>query len=84
MALSAVSLMAQVYSQNIVGYVNKVYGVWQSINDAKSWTQIGTYPLNSLDTIKTISGDPNIYGQVYIGFSGSGYAYLRPSRRTEP
>ena len=26
--------------------------------------------------IKTISGDPNIYGQVYVGFAGSGYAYL--------
>ena len=26
--------------------------------------------------IKTISGDPNIYGQVYVGFTGSGYAYL--------
>ena len=60
----------------IVGWVNNVYGVWQSINDAQSWTQIGTYPNNSLDEIKTISGDPNIYGQVYVGFAGSGYAYL--------
>ena len=60
----------------IVGYVNSVYGIWQSNDDAKSWTQIGNYPEGSLDTIKTISGDPNIYGQVYVGFSGSGYAYL--------
>ena len=60
----------------IVGYVNGVYGIWQSINDAQSWTQIGTYPTDSLAQIKTISGDPNIYGQVYVGFSGDGYAYL--------
>ena len=60
----------------IVGYVNNVYGVWQSVNDAQSWTLIGTYPNDSLDTIKTISGDPNIFGQVYVGFSGSGYAVL--------
>ena len=60
----------------IVGWVNNVYGIWQSINNAQSWTQIGTYPNNSLDTIKTISGDPNIYGQVYVGFEGSGYAVL--------
>ena len=33
-------------------------------------------PNNSLDNIKTISGDPNIYGQVYVGFLGSGYAVL--------
>ena len=60
----------------IVGWVNNVYGIWQSINNAQSWTQIGTYPNGSLDTIKTISGDPNIYGQVYVGFQGSGYAVL--------
>jgi len=58
----------------IVGWVNKVYGIWQSNNDAQSWTQIGTYPAGSLDSIKTISGDPNIYGQVYVGFGGDGYA----------
>jgi hypothetical protein len=60
----------------IVGYVNTVYGIWQSNDDAKSWTQIGQYPEGSLDTIRTIAGDPNIYGQVYVGFQGSGYAYL--------
>ena len=42
----------------IAGWVNNVYGIWQSINDAQSWTQIGTYPDNSLDEIKTISGNP--------------------------
>ena len=60
----------------IAGWVNNVYGIWQSINDAQSWTQIGTYPDGSLDQITTISGDPNVYGQVYVGFAGSGYAYL--------
>ena len=60
----------------IVGYVNNVYGIWQSINNAQSWTQIGTFPNGELDQITTISGDPNIYGQVYVGFDGGGYAYL--------
>jgi len=60
----------------IVGYVNGVYGIWQSINNAQSWTQIGTNPNNSLNSIVTISGDPNVYGQVYVGFAGSGYAIL--------
>ena len=60
----------------IVGYVNQVYGIWELDNHAQSWTQIGTTPQGSLDIIRTISGDPSIYGQVYIGFTGSGYAYL--------
>ena len=45
-------------------------------NNAQSWTQIGTYPKTVLIQITTISGDPNNYGQVYVGFAGSGYAYL--------
>ena len=44
----------------IAGWVNNVYGIWQSINDAQSWTQIGTYPDGSLDQITTISGNPNV------------------------
>jgi Bacterial Ig-like domain/Bacterial Ig domain len=60
----------------IVGWVSNVYGIWQSNDDAQSWTKIGDWPTGSLDAIKTISGDPDIYGQVYVGFAGSGYAYL--------
>ena len=80
-SVSARLRQAQSYpSIYIVGWVNNVYGIWQSNNDAQSWTQIGTYPTGSLDQIKTISGDPNIYGQVYVGFTGSGYAYLPAAR----
>ena len=68
----------------IVGWVNNVYGIWQSDDDAKSWTQIGTYPTDSLTKITTIAGDPNIYGRVYVGFSGDGYAYLSPTSVTAP
>jgi hypothetical protein len=60
----------------VVGWIKNVYGIWQSNDNAQSWTQLGVWPEGSLDEIKTISGDPNVYGQVYIGFAGSGYAYL--------
>ena len=68
----------------IVGWVHDVWGIWRSDNADQlqpTWTQIGPWPMASLDQIKTISGDPNIYGQVYIGFAGSGYAMLRPPHR---
>jgi hypothetical protein len=60
----------------IVGYVNQQYGIWYSTDNAGSWTQIGSHPGGSLDTIKTISGDMDHFGLVYVGFLGSGYAYL--------
>lgn len=61
----------------IAGWVNTVYGVWRSDNEGQSWTQIGDYPLGSLDEIKAVDGDKNTYGTVYVGFAGSGYAYGR-------
>jgi len=67
----------------IVGFVNNVYGIWQSIDNAVTWTNIGpngtAYPLGSLELINCISGDPNIFGQVYVGTKGGSYAYLSAS-----
>ena len=60
----------------IAGYVNGVYGIWQSNDNAASWIQIGDYPTGSLAGIRSITGDPNIYGQVYLGLAGDGFAYL--------
>jgi hypothetical protein len=60
----------------IVGYVNGAYGIWYSTDDSQTWTQIGDHPMGSLDTIRTISGDMDQFGRVYVGFGGSGYAYL--------
>ena len=59
----------------IVGFVNNQYGIWESDDNANTWTQSGLFPFNHLDAIKTISGDMNAYGRIYVGFSGSGYAY---------
>ena len=60
----------------VVGTVNGVYGIWFSTDDAKTWTQIGEHPMGSLDQIRTISGDMDQFGRVFVGFGGSGYAYL--------
>jgi hypothetical protein len=59
----------------MVGFVNNKYGIYESDDNAKTWTQIGLWPLGSLDYPRTISGDMNIYGRVYVGFNGSGYVY---------
>ena len=59
----------------IVGWVDGVYGIWLSPDEGQSWEQVGDWPLGSLDEIKTIDGDKNVAGKVYVGFAGSGYAY---------
>jgi photosystem II stability/assembly factor-like uncharacterized protein len=59
----------------IAGWVENVWGIWRSTDNAQTWARIGDFPLNSLDGVKTVEGDANTYGTVYIGFGGSGYAY---------
>ena len=62
----------------VVGFLSGVYGIYRSIDNALSWARISNgYPLGSFDLIKTIEGDANTYGTVYIGFQGSGFAYGR-------
>ena len=59
----------------IVGWVNGQYGIWRSDDNAQSWVQIGEFPLGRLDRVNAVEGDKNVYGMVYVGFGGSGYAY---------
>lgn len=63
----------------ISGWVDDVWGVWRSTDSCVTWEKIGDFPLGSLDMVKVVAGDPNIYGRVYVGFSGSGYAYGDPA-----
>ena len=64
-------------------WVNKgrgyTYGIWRADNidgPSPTWTQVGDgFPNGNFDWIKFVTGDMNVYGRVYIGFDGSGFAY---------
>src|SRR5207253_5542148 len=64
-----------IYIAGWVGSSSGNYGFWRSDNQGASWTQICKWRLNSLDAVKSISGDMNQYGRIYVGFGGSGYSY---------
>jgi len=59
----------------IAGWVGGVYGIWRSDDEGDSWSNIGTYPNNNIDTVAVVNGDMNAYGAAYVGFLGSGFAY---------
>lgn len=52
------------------------YGIWRSIDNAQSWTQIGDgFPTGSLSPIEAVEGNSNTFGTVYIGTTGNGWYY---------
>ncbi len=63
----------------LAGYVKGTYGLWRSTDDTGSWSNIGKFPVGSLDRVSVVEGDLDKFGRVYIGFGGSGWVYGDPS-----
>ncbi|MBS0219203.1 MAG: hypothetical protein JSR91_00525 [Proteobacteria bacterium] len=64
----------------ISGRVAGDYGIWRSIDNAAHWQKVADFPLGSLDLVKVIEADKDVFGRVYIGYQGSSWAYGEPAR----
>lgn len=60
----------------VVGWYNDVYGIWRSIDDAATWTNIGPFPFNSVDQIGVIAASQDVFGEIYFAFQGSGWGKM--------
>ncbi len=69
---------AEVGAIYLAGDVDGQYGLWQSVDDAASWTKLADQPL-TVDWIGAVSGDRNLFGAVYVGTAGSSYVYGVPA-----
>jgi hypothetical protein len=58
----------------VVGTVGGVYGVFRSDDAARTWVRINDAS-HQYATLDVITGDPRIYGRVYLGTSGRGILY---------
>ncbi|NJM15679.1 MAG: hypothetical protein HC896_10195 [Bacteroidales bacterium] len=68
----------------IFGKINNQWGVYRSIDQAASWELITTYPLGLFDKVTCMEGDPDIFGRVYLGFSGNSFVYGQISAGSQP
>jgi hypothetical protein len=59
----------------IAGWVKGQYGIWRSDDEGGNWVHLGKYPDGNFDHVVAVTGDMNTYGTVYLGYSGSGFAY---------
>lgn len=61
------------------GRVRGEYGLWRSIDATANWQKIADLPLDSLDQVSVLGADPDVFGRVYIGYTGSGWLYGEPA-----
>ena len=61
----------------IAGFANgdRDPALYRSIDEGVSWQKLASYPAGNIDSIRAISGDMNVFGRIYYGFSGSGAGY---------
>jgi sugar lactone lactonase YvrE len=57
-----------------VGTIGGVYGIFRSDDQAATWTRIND-DRHQFGLLSVITGDPRIYGRVYLGTSGRGIIY---------
>jgi hypothetical protein len=62
----------------IYGRVAGTWGFFRSTDQGSSWQLISKAPLGLFNRVTCISGDPEVFGMVYAGYSGNGFIYGRP------
>lgn len=64
----------------IYGTINSIKGIWQSIDEAKSWKRIDddTHQYGALSNGNFVRGDANTFGIVYRSTAGRGIAARYP------
>lgn len=57
---------------------DSLWGIWRSTDEGATWDRIAEYPLGIFDVVMAVAGDPEIFGRVYVGWSGNSFAYGQP------
>ena len=63
---------------------DSAWGVWRSTDEGATWDRVAGYPLGIFDSVTVIAGDSEIFGRVYIGWSGNSFAYGEPKSSSKP
>lgn len=61
----------------ICGTINGIYGFWRSVDEGKTWCKINDENQMYGD-VRSITGDPRVFGRVFIGTGTRGVLYGEP------
>ena len=63
----------------VAGEARGETGIFRSTDEGKTWVKIVGSPLGIFDWIDALDGDKDVFGRVYVGFAGAGFAYGEPA-----
>ena len=66
----------------LVGSVNNVYGIYRSDDEGEHWVRIND-DQHQYGTLNSITGDPRVYGRVYIASANRGILYADPAQKAK-
>ncbi|TWT46852.1 hypothetical protein [Botrimarina hoheduenensis] len=61
----------------LLGIVQGQQGLFRSLDDGANWDFLVHYPMGIFDAPLLIEASPDRFGEVYVGFSGTGFAIGR-------
>jgi photosystem II stability/assembly factor-like uncharacterized protein len=64
----------------VVGTRAGAYGVWRSTDEGATWRQIAEYPCGIYAGVNCMDADKDVFGRVYIGFTGNSFVYGEPKK----
>ncbi len=62
----------------VYGLIDGRWGLYRSEDDGGRFDLLSEAPLGLFDQVTCIAGDPDVFGRVYVGFQGNGFAYGQP------
>ncbi len=62
----------------LYGRIRGVWGLYRSTDEGAGFDLLSAAPLGIFDQVTCVTGDPDVFGMVYLGWQGNGFAYGRP------
>lgn len=82
--LGAAAASSDYHTLYLVGTVDGVTGVFRSTNEGAAWVRINDDQHQYGNMGEAITGDPRIFGRVYLGTNGRGLLYADPTGGVVP
>jgi hypothetical protein len=59
----------------VYGRYNGAWGLFRSTDQGSTWVKCATYVLDRMNGVNDVTGDPDVFGKVYLAVGATGFVY---------